>query len=89
MCCIFPGLSNIFGEPDKSVHSYRIFGYALVDLALTILAAFVIAKYVYPVAYGKSPVKSFALAFAVLMVLGLVFHKIFCVKTKLTNQILG
>jgi hypothetical protein len=36
--------SNIFGEPRKGVHSYRFLGIAIVDFALTVLAAYGISK---------------------------------------------
>lgn len=68
--------SNIFGEPKKGIHSIRIFDIAIVDLGLTILASFIIAKYTK---------RNFFIIFAVLLALGLLLHKLFCVKTTLTN----
>jgi len=35
----------IFGEPGKGVHSYRIFGLAVVDIVLTIVLAVATSKY--------------------------------------------
>jgi hypothetical protein len=63
---------NILGEPGKGVHSYRLFGVAIVDLLLTIIAAYIIAyffKY------------SFIKVLIILFVSGIVLHKLFCVRT--------
>ena len=35
---------NIFGEPAKGIHSFRIFGIAIVDLVATILIAYLLTK---------------------------------------------
>lgn len=63
---------NIFGKPGEGVHSYRIFNIAIVDLGLTLLVAF-----------GLSLVlkKSFALISSILLILGVVLHRLFCVRT--------
>jgi hypothetical protein len=63
---------NIFGEPGKGVHSYRLFGVAIVDVILTIIAAFIISyffKY------------SFIKVLIILFILGIFFHRLFCVRT--------
>ena len=36
---------NALGKPGKGVHSFRIFGIAIVDVILTILAAYLIARF--------------------------------------------
>ena len=63
---------NIFGKPGEGVHSYRIFNIAIVDLGLTLLVAF-----------GLSLVlkKPFALISSILLILGVVLHRLFCVRT--------
>ena len=63
---------NILGEPDKGVHSYRLFGLAIMDVIMTIVAAFVISylsKY------------SFFYTLLFLFVLGIILHRLFCVRT--------
>jgi uncharacterized membrane protein YcaP (DUF421 family) len=70
---------NILGEVGKGVHSYRIFDIAIVDVIFTILAAFLISQY-----YPKIP---FGLSLIVLFLLGIVMHRIFCVKTTLDKLI--
>jgi len=31
----------LFGEPEKGIHSYSLFGFAIVDTVLTIIVAFI------------------------------------------------
>lgn len=70
---------HIFGKEGEGVHSYRIFGVAAVDLVLTIVAAILISLYT-----GANVV----VVFAVLMILAIFLHWLFCVKTR-TNELLG
>jgi len=70
---------NIFGEPNKGVHSYRLFGLAIVDVVMTIIGAYIISlitRYKF----------SYILVF--LFILGIILHKIFCVKTTI-NKLLN
>jgi hypothetical protein len=63
---------NILGEPGKGIHSYRLFGVAIADVIMTIIAAALISyffKY------------SFITTLVILFILGIVLHKLFCVKT--------
>jgi hypothetical protein len=63
---------NILGEPNKGPHSYRLFGLAIVDVMMTIVAAFVISylnKY------------SFFYTLLFLFALGIILHRLFCVRT--------
>jgi len=63
---------DLLGKPKEGVHSYRIFNIAIVDLLLTVIAAYLISKY-------------FSLNFfsilVVLLLLGALLHCLFCVKT--------
>lgn len=63
---------NILGEPGKGIHSYRLFGVAIADVTMTIIAAALIS---YFLKY------SFVTTLIILFILGIVLHKIFCVKT--------
>jgi hypothetical protein len=63
---------NIFGEPGKGVHSYRIFNIAIVDVLATLLAAFIISKL-----FGFS-LKWTTIS---LFILGIIAHHLFCVRT--------
>ena len=63
---------NILGEPNKGVHSYRLFGVAIVDVIMTIVAAYIISyffKY------------SFLYTSIILFTVGIVLHRLFCVRT--------
>jgi hypothetical protein len=64
--------NNILGEPGKGIHSYRLFGVAIADVTMTVIAAALIS---YFLKY------SFILTLITLFILGIVLHKIFCVKT--------
>jgi len=72
---------NILGKPGEGVHSYRIFNIAVVDLLLTVLLAFIIHFFLpkYPLIY--------ILIFVFL--LGIVAHRIFCVRTTVDKAIFG
>lgn len=64
---------NLFGEVGKGIHSYRIFNIAIVDVLLTIIGAFIIHLFV--------PQYSFIFILSVLFLLGIILHRIFCVRT--------
>ena len=63
---------NALGRPGKGIHSYRIANIAVVDVALTILMAYIIW-----VLTGCD----FWLILAGCILLGIVLHRMFCVKT--------
>lgn len=65
--------SEIFGKVAEGVHSYRIFNIAIVDVIMTVIGAFVL-HFLYP----RYSVLSFAI---VLFLLGVILHRIFCVRT--------
>ncbi len=63
---------DIFGKPKEGAHSYRIFNIAIVDVILTILAAYLLSiftgyKFVYTLIF--------------MFILGIISHRIFCVRT--------
>ena len=64
---------NLFGKVGEGIHSYRIFTIAIVDVILTILAAFII--YLFIPRYG------FFYILLCLFILGIALHHIFCVRT--------
>ena len=64
---------NIFGEPGKSVHSYRLYDIAVVDVLCTVILAFLIKR--------SLPGKSFICILISLFILGIVMHRMFCVRT--------
>ena len=63
---------DIFGRPREGAHAYRIFDIAVVDVAATVIVAFVIAR-VFSFAFWKSLVG--------LLLVGILSHRAFCVRT--------
>jgi hypothetical protein len=63
---------DIFGRPREGAHAYRIFDVAVVDVAATFIVAFLIAR-VFGLVFWKSLV--------VLFILGIILHRMFCVRT--------
>ena len=67
---------DLFGKPNTGLHSYRIFNIAIVDLTLTIFAAWLISKLWN---YNMFSTLLF------LLLSSIIIHKIFCVKTTISN----
>jgi hypothetical protein len=63
---------DIFGLPREGAHAYRIFDIAVVDVAATVFVAFIIAR-LFGLSFWKSLV--------VLFIVGILSHRIFCVRT--------
>lgn len=63
---------DILGKPKQGVHSFRIFNIAIADVLLTILAAYILSIFV-----KISVFYSLILMF----ILGIISHRIFCVRT--------
>ena len=67
---------DILGKPGEGVHSYRLFDIAVIDVVLTIGLALFIKKYIledydfWGILIGW-------------FILGIVTHRIFCVRTKI------
>ena len=71
---------NALGVPGKGVHSYRIFNISVVDVLLTIIGAWIIAKvFNWP----------FLATLIGLFLLVIILHKIFCVKTTIDKLLFG
>jgi hypothetical protein len=63
---------NSLGIPGQGIHSYRFFGVAIADVLMTIIAAILIS-YFYKI--------SFLLTSIFLFGLGIILHRLFCVRT--------
>jgi len=63
---------NILGEPDKGIHSYRLFGLAIADVIMTIIVAWVLS-YFFKLGFAKTLI--------ILFLLGIILHRSFCVRT--------
>jgi hypothetical protein len=60
---------DIFGKVKTGVHQYRIFNIAVVDVLGTILIAFLISR------------QHFWYVLIALFILGIILHRLFCVRT--------
>ena len=63
---------NSLGIPNKGIHSYRFLGLAIADVIMTIIAAIPIA-YVFKTSFMYAALSLFAL--------GIILHRLFCVRT--------
>ena len=63
---------NALGQPGKGIHSYRIFNIAIADVIMTLIAAIFISM-IFKITYFRSA--------AILFILGIILHHLFCVKT--------
>jgi hypothetical protein len=71
---------DYFGESGKGVHSYRIFNIAMVDVVMTLIGALIISY--------LSGIKFIWTALG-LFILGILLHRIFCVRTTIDKAIFG
>ena len=71
----------IFGKPGKGIHSYRIFNLAILDILGTILGAYIIHWFL--------PKYKFLWILLFLFILGILLHKLFCVRTTIDKWIFG
>lgn len=69
---------DALGRPGEGLHSYRFLGVAVVDVALTALAAGLVSRY-----FNLNYWYTLAGAFAV----GIVAHRAFCVRTTIDRLI--
>jgi hypothetical protein len=58
--------------PDTGIHKYKIFGIAIVDVVLTIIAAFILSI-VFKV--------KFIYMLVILFIIGIISHRAFCIRT--------
>ena len=73
---------DIFGKVGEGLHSYRLFNIAIVDVISTIFVAYLLKIYIFPH-------RSFLKLTIILFLLGIILHRIFCVKTTLDKMIFG
>ena len=63
---------NIFGKTGEGIHSYRLGGFSIMDVIMTIIAGFLISYFLK---------KSFFYTTLFLFILGIILHRLFCVRT--------
>jgi len=64
--------NTIFGKPNEGLHSYRLFNIAVIDVFATVILAYII---------HKLTKYKFIYILLILFGLGIIFHRLFCVKT--------
>lgn len=70
--------SNIFGAPNTGIHKYRFFNVAIID----VIATLIVSYYIYR--YNNKKIKLINITI-MMFILGIIMHKIFCVKTTINN----
>jgi hypothetical protein len=70
---------DILGKPGQGIHSYRIFNIAYVDVLFTIIGAYII--------YLFLPKINYFVILISLFILGIILHKIFCVRTTIDKYL--
>jgi len=73
-------MKNIFGKPNKGIHSYRFLDIAIIDVILTIIGAIIITKIIKI---------NFFIVLILLFILGIILHRIFNVNTTINKMIFG
>jgi len=70
--------STIFGEPNKGFHSVRLFNIAILDVVATIIGGYLLSR------LFKT---SFLLTTVILFLLGILLHRLFCVRTTIDQSL--
>ena len=78
---MFCQYKDVFGKVGEGVHSYRLFNVAIIDVIFTILAAYLINL--------LKPSFGFINVLMFLFVLGILLHRIFCVRTTVDKILFG
>jgi hypothetical protein len=74
--CIFSEYKDIFGVSREGIHSIRVFDFAIIDIIMTFIGAFIISY------FFKF---NLILTFIYLFILGQILHMLFCVETKFVS----
>lgn len=80
MTGFFCKYKNVFGEPGKGAHKYRFWGFAIVDVLLTILVAYIFAYFTK---------WSIWVSLGGFFLLGIFVHRLFCVQTTVDKLLFG
>ena len=81
-CVYSEQMQKIFGPIGEGIHSYRVFDIAILDVLFTIIGAYLIHRFVF------SDIPFCQVLFG-LFLLGIVLHRIFCVRTTVDKWIFG
>ena len=77
---MFCNYSEIFGKVGEGIHSYRLFNIAIIDVLLTMIGAHFLQKHF----FKKYNYYEVLLG---LFILGIVLHRLFCVRTTIDKMI--
>jgi hypothetical protein len=69
---------NLLGEPHKGVHSIRVFNIAIVDVIMMIIGAKLLQIITNKILRLN---KNFLIYLIFLFILGIIMHRLFCVRT--------
>ena len=72
---------NSLGEIGKGIHSYRLFGLAIMDVFFTIVGSYIIHSII--------PKYRFIYILLFIFLLGVILHRIFCVRTTIDRLLFG
>jgi len=64
--------ANFFGVPNTGAHSYRFLNIAIIDVIMTLICSYFLS-YIFQT--------SFMATCVMLFILGIILHRIFCVRT--------
>jgi len=80
--------ANALGEPGKGVHSIRLFNIAIVDVLSTIALAFLFAIFFkYAIKLEATFLSIFFITSLSLFIIGIILHRLFCVRTTIDKLI--
>lgn len=69
---------DLFGKPNTGIHKYRIFDIAVFDVIVVVICSWIIAW------FFQIP---FWITLAVIFAIGIVVHRLFCVRTGLDKML--
>jgi hypothetical protein len=72
---------DLFGKLGEGAHSYRVFDIAILDVLMTCLGAYAI--------YWFFPQYPYIYILAALFLLGILVHRLFCVRTTVDKWLFG
>ena len=73
---------DALGKPKEGLHSYRVFNISIVDVLLT----FLLAKFIQ---YYIMEDTEFSVILFSCFIVGIIIHRIFCVRTQIDKLLFG
>lgn len=78
---LFCQYKDSLGKPGEGFHSVRFLNIAVLDTLLVVIATIIIKKFL--------PQYSMGAIFMVIFVIGIIVHRLFCVKTTIDKILFG